>query len=123
MPDPSSAVGVRRFLPPIGSTAYHVLLGCVAILILGPLGPEAALVAEAGSRRGHVVGGTLDPVAQAVLYAAADNPLIGEELFAAGAYLRVNRAHLASVQARDIMRWLVIAAAVALAVLGTVGIL
>src|SRR6516164_1386639 len=28
----------RRFLPPIGSRLYHLLLGAVAILILGPLG-------------------------------------------------------------------------------------
>jgi uncharacterized oligopeptide transporter (OPT) family protein len=28
----------RRFLPPIGSRGYHLLLGAVAILILGPLG-------------------------------------------------------------------------------------
>ncbi len=94
-----------------------------ATLVIGPLGREAALVAEAGSRRGHVVGGTLDPVAQALLYVSADNPLIGEELFATGAYLKVNRAHAASVQAQDIVRWVVIAAAIALAALGTVGIL
>jgi len=94
-----------------------------ATLVIGPQGREAALVAEAGSRRGHVVGGTLDPVAQALLYVSADNPLIGEELFATGAYLKVNRAHAASVQAQDIVRWVVIAAAIALAALGTVGIL
>jgi uncharacterized oligopeptide transporter (OPT) family protein len=32
----------RRFLPRIGSPAYHVLLACVAILILGPLGGISA---------------------------------------------------------------------------------
>src|SRR5437870_5954295 len=32
----------RRFLPPIGSPAYHVMLGCVAIFILGPLGGVSA---------------------------------------------------------------------------------
>ena len=42
MPDPSRAVGLRRFLPPIGSNAYHILLGCVAIFILGPLGGVSA---------------------------------------------------------------------------------
>src|SRR5262245_52548292 len=30
--------GFKRFLPRIGSPAYHVLLSSVAILILGPLG-------------------------------------------------------------------------------------
>src|SRR5260370_28826067 len=32
----------RRFLPRIGSPAYHVMLACVAILILGPLGGISA---------------------------------------------------------------------------------
>lgn len=32
----------RRFLPPIGSPAYHMLLGCVAIFVLGPLGGISA---------------------------------------------------------------------------------
>src|SRR5215472_9187663 len=32
----------RRFLPPIGSPGYHLLLGAVAILILGPLGGISA---------------------------------------------------------------------------------
>jgi hypothetical protein len=30
--------GFRRFFPPIGSRGYHVMLTCVAIFILGPLG-------------------------------------------------------------------------------------
>src|ERR1043166_6192374 len=34
--------GVKRFLPKIGSPAYHVMLACVAILILGPLGGISA---------------------------------------------------------------------------------
>ena len=32
----------RRFLPRIGSPAYHVLLACAAILVLGPLGGISA---------------------------------------------------------------------------------
>src|SRR5215467_11928261 len=32
----------RRFLPKIGSPAYHAMLACVAILILGPLGGVSA---------------------------------------------------------------------------------
>ncbi|MFH1142951.1 MAG: peptide transporter, partial [Candidatus Eisenbacteria bacterium] len=34
--------GLRRHLPPIGSRRYHILLGAIAILILGPLGGIAA---------------------------------------------------------------------------------
>lgn len=34
--------GLKRFLPPIGSPAYHVMLSVVAITILGPLGGISA---------------------------------------------------------------------------------
>jgi uncharacterized oligopeptide transporter (OPT) family protein len=39
MPEQS---GLKRFLPPIGSPAYHVMLSVVAIAILGPLGGISA---------------------------------------------------------------------------------
>src|SRR3974377_1886573 len=38
-PEPSH---IRKFLPPIGSPGYHILLSTVAILILGPLGGVSA---------------------------------------------------------------------------------
>src|SRR5580693_9572834 len=38
----TSPAGARRFLPRIGSPAYHVMLSVVAILILGPLGGISA---------------------------------------------------------------------------------
>src|SRR3974377_2635846 len=38
-PEPSH---IRKFLPPIGSPGYHVVLACVAIFILGPLGGISA---------------------------------------------------------------------------------
>src|SRR4051795_1541396 len=37
---PSS--GIQRFLPAIGSPGYHIMLGAVAIFILGPLGGISA---------------------------------------------------------------------------------
>ena len=38
----STPIGLKKFLPPIGSPGYHVLLGAVAIFILGPLGGISA---------------------------------------------------------------------------------
>jgi hypothetical protein len=38
----ASGAKTRRFLPRIGSPAYHVMLTCVAIVILGPLGGISA---------------------------------------------------------------------------------
>jgi hypothetical protein len=42
MSAPDRPPGLRRLLPPIGSARYHLLLGCVAIFILGPLGGISA---------------------------------------------------------------------------------
>ena len=47
--------GRNRFLPPIGSPAYHCLLGAVAIFILGPLGGISA--AYMNFSLGFFVGG------------------------------------------------------------------
>src|SRR5512139_2885290 len=42
MDSPRASSRVGRFLPRIGTPAYHLLLSCVAILILGPLGGISA---------------------------------------------------------------------------------
>lgn len=42
-PDPESSSSTRAsWLPPVGSTRYHLMLGTIAILVLGPLGGIAA---------------------------------------------------------------------------------
>ena len=57
--DQTKATSVRfhRFLPRIGSPGYHVLLGAVAILILGPLGGISA--AYMNFSFGFFVGGQM----------------------------------------------------------------
>jgi hypothetical protein len=79
-----------------------------ATLILGAMGPEVALIADSGSRRGTVVAGVTDPIGQAAAYVTSDYPLIGEEIFAVGAYLRIHPMHGASLLAQDLLRWLTI---------------
>ena len=44
---------------------------------------------------------------QAVFFATAQDPLIGEELFASGAYLQGGTMHTASLHAQDVFRWAV----------------
>src|SRR5882724_5014895 len=41
-PATSQSSTIKKFLPRIGSPAYHVMLSCVAIFILGPLGGISA---------------------------------------------------------------------------------
>jgi hypothetical protein len=80
-----------------------------ANILMGDFGPEAALLVDAAEREGvPTLGGTDDLSAQAVLYAAAQEPLIGEELFSVGAYLGAGSAHAASLTVQDILRWLLI---------------
>lgn len=80
-----------------------------ANLLIGGFGPEAALITDAAMRVGvPTIGATDDLAAQSILYAAAQEPLIGEELFAAGAYLGADPAHAASVTLQDILRWLLV---------------
>lgn len=82
-----------------------------ANIVLGDLGSEAALIAEASDRQNTGLIAASDNLsAQAVFYAAEQDPLIGEELFAAGAYVGAGPAHDASLNVQDILRWLIILA-------------
>ncbi|MGD8403150.1 MAG: hypothetical protein PVJ21_05780 [Anaerolineales bacterium] len=78
-------------------------------VLIGHFGSEIALLTDTAERtNGPTVAATVDPVAQSVLYASVDEPLIGEELFAAGAYSDAGRAHQVSLQVQDIFRWAII---------------
>jgi len=80
-------------------------------ILIGDFGPEAALIADAVERENAVlVGAASDPAAQAILFAVTQEPLVGEELFAAPAYVGKDAAHRASLQTQDVLRWIVIAA-------------
>ena len=58
-----------------------------ANIIIGHFGPEVALLTDTAERTNSTaVAATDEPASQAVLYASMDDPLVGEELFAAGAY-------------------------------------
>lgn len=77
-------------------------------VLIGPVGPEVVLMAEAGQRANvTTLAGTDNPQAQALLFATADHPLVGEDVFAGGALIGRAPAHVASLQAQDIMRFLV----------------
>lgn len=79
-------------------------------ILAGHFGGEVALMTEAGERSGSLtVAGSDNIAAQAVLFASAQEPLIGEELYAGGAYLGAGPIHAASLRMQDILRWLLIA--------------
>ena len=65
---------------------------------------------EVARRHVFIIDGADNLTGQAVLFASTQDALIGEELFAAGAYLNADDSHTASLTVQDILRWLVIAA-------------
>ena len=101
-----------------GFTPFSYIAGAMHIasnenvstnIMLGHFGPEAGLLADVSDRENITLIGASDNLAgQSVLYANTQDALIGEELFATGAYLGVGPTHIASLTVQDILRWLII---------------
>ena len=80
-------------------------------IFIGDFGNEAALLTEEADRsNSNLIAASDNLSAQAIFYASAQEPLIGEELFAAGAYVGAGASHEASLNVQDILRWLIILA-------------
>jgi hypothetical protein len=94
----------------------------LANVMLGSFGPEVGLLTQAGSQAGLVqIGGTDAPQALSILYASTDQLIIGEELYAADAYLRPSKAKLFSLVAEDVVRLVLIAGVIVFAILRILG--
>jgi hypothetical protein len=115
-----------------GLTPFAFAAGTVPIIhdekisanvVIGDLGAESALLAEAARLENvDLIAASDNLSAQAVLYASSQEPLIGEELFSAGAYLGAGASHDASLQTQDLLRWLIILAMLGGAMLKFLGI-
>lgn len=80
-----------------------------ANVMIGGFGPEIGLIEhETGKQQLPQLTGAADPRALALMTVAHENVLIGEEIFAAKAYLQARPQHLASLRAQDVLRWLVV---------------
>lgn len=77
-------------------------------VMVGNFGDEYLLMGEASVRQdiSHI-GGASDPNTLPFVYASAQESLLGEEIYATGAYLQKLPAHIASLLTQDTMRWLV----------------
>jgi hypothetical protein len=103
-----------------GLTPFSYAAGAIPIIhdenvsaniIVGDLGSEAALLAEASDRENaDLIAASDNLSAQSIFYVSAQEPLVGEELFAAGAYVGAGASHDASLNVQDILRWLIILA-------------
>lgn len=115
-----------------GPTPFSYIAGALPVfrqeqvsshILIGNFGPEVGLLTQAADQqRAFTLAASDSLPAQAVLYAAAQEVLIGEELFAIPAYLNAGSAHIASLRIQDILRWGLIAVLVIGAILKIVGI-
>jgi hypothetical protein len=77
--------------------------------MIGTFGDEYLLMGETAARRGIVhVGGTSNPNALPFIYTSAQETLLGEEIYAAGAYLQRLPTHIASLVTQDTIRWIIV---------------
>lgn len=75
----------------------------------GWFGNEIIWLTTAGERQSSpTIAGTAQLPAQAIIYASASDPLIGEEVYAGGAYLDGGKMHQASISTQDVIRWIII---------------
>ena len=80
----------------------------LAIFLLGQFNAEGMWLSEAGGSRGILeLGGTAEPAGAALMSLSLDEAIVGEELFAAGAYLH-RPLHLGSLAAQDFLRIVII---------------
>lgn len=93
-------------------------------VLIGNFGPEAGFLSAASEDHGSFTMAASDNLAaQAVFYATAGEPLIGEELYAVPAYLQANPFHVASLRVQDILRWGIAAVLVGGAILKLAGVI
>lgn len=99
------------------------ILGAEAVdanVMIGAFSDEYLLMGEAASRRKITqVGGASDPNVLPFVYVTADQSLMGEDMYAAGAYLGRKPWHIGSLVAQDFMRWSIVIVIVALVALKT----
>jgi hypothetical protein len=76
---------------------------------IGSYGPEIGLLTDSAARQKAVsIGGSDQLAGQAVLFGTAESPLIGEDLYSAGAYLHGGLTQTASLVIQDTLRILFI---------------
>lgn len=93
-------------------------------ILIGHFGPEAGLITDVSDKEHVTLIGASDNLSgQSVLFASSQDALIGEELFAAGAYLGAESSHAASLTVQDILRWIVILVILAGAVVKFLGLI
>lgn len=93
----------------------------LANVMAGSFGPEIGLIEHESAKQDLLkINGAADPRALAVLSTTSEHLLVGEEMFAAKAYLQARPAQLASLRAQDIVRVAIVIGIVVLFILSMV---
>jgi len=104
-------LGRRSMAFAAGASAHAADIDAFSSVLLGRFSTELAFFGESAVRHDQVLVAHSDsPGGQAVAYAQADHPLLGEELYAGPAYLSRRPLHIGTVVAMDVLRWAVILA-------------
>lgn len=116
-----------------GPTPFSYIAGALPVVqdervstnvLVGNFGPEVGLLIDAANRDGGFTLAASDAfAAQAVIYAVASEPLIGEELFAVPAYLQAAPIFHAGLRVQDVLRWVVVAVLLIGSILAFLGFL
>lgn len=108
-PSSSRLTGVTPFSFAAGAAPIIQNDQVSANILVGHFGAEVGLLTDAITRSdGFAVGGSDHLSGQAVMYAALPEALIGEEIYAGGAYIEEQPSHVASLKVQDLFRWAVI---------------
>lgn len=123
--DPLCFAGLRADAFPYAVAAMRLLTQqkLVANVMIGRFGDEFLLMSEAGAQRGLTqIGGTSVPEVLPFVGATMTHPLIGEEIYAGGAYLMNKTTHLGSLFAQDLWRGILVVGVVGIVLLRTLGL-
>ncbi len=93
-------------------------------IAVGPFGYEFLILSEMANHQGiDQVAGSTDPAVLPFVYTSTDHNLLGEEVFAAGAYLSREPQALAGIIAQDVMRFILICGIALGVILKTLGVI
>jgi hypothetical protein len=103
------ATGLTPFSYAAGALPLILDRSVSASALVGSYGEEVGLITAASQQTGAFsLGGSSTMTGQALLFGSAQEPLIGEEVFATGAYMDAGAAHQASLRTQDVLRWIII---------------
>jgi hypothetical protein len=116
-------VGVTPFSYAVGTLSTIRDNNVSANVYTGWFGNEVIWLTTASERQSSpTIAGASELPAQAIIFASASDSLIGEELFASGAYLEAGKIHKASITTQDVIRWIIIVIILGSVLLNILGI-